>query len=152
LKLSLRLGFGLLLLCMVVTLGANVAANTGQITSADRLIDHLYPARQQASLIVGLTQAIDNDASWYLLSYNPHQQAQLLQTYQLDIQKLRMDVASATALADTLAQRNALVDFTYYFFGNGGYYASNQQIFAKKQVDQVNQIWTAGDTYVRSPY
>ena len=47
LKLVHRLGFGfgLLLLCMMLTLGVNLAANTQHQAITDRLIDHLYPAR-----------------------------------------------------------------------------------------------------------
>lgn len=145
----LSLGFGLMLLCMLVTLGANLAANIQHQAITDRLINHLYPARKQAGLIVRLTLAIDDNGAWYVLSHNPRQQAQLLQTYQQEVQALRVALASATALADTPAQRYALVDFTQYFFGDGGYYANNQQTFALKQA---HQNLTASDNYARSPF
>jgi len=145
----LRLGFGLMLLCMMVTLGANLIATNEHQTITDRLIDHLYPARKQAGDVTNLLLTIDNEAAWYILSHDQHQQAQLLQTYQQDVQSLREGLARATAMADTPGQRDALIDFTQYFFGDGGYYATNQVAFAQKQAGQ--QL-TASDNYVRSPF
>src|ERR1017187_6753319 len=96
----LTLGFGLLLLCIVATVGTNLAANTLHQASTDRLVDHLYPARQSAHAIVRLVLTIDDEGAWYVLSHDPHQQAQLLQSYQQDVQALRVAVARSTALAD----------------------------------------------------
>ncbi len=145
----LRLGFGLMLLCMIGTFGANLVANTQYQTSTNRLIDHIYPARQQAQSILTLTLSIDDDGAWYVLSHSPQQQAQLLQNYQQEVQALRVALVQATALADTPAQRSALNDLQQFFFGPGGYYSTNQQIFAQKKA---NQDLTAGDSYVRSPF
>ena len=107
-----RLGFGLLLLCMIVTFSDNLVVNTEYKDITDRLIDHLYPARSQANGIARLALAIDDTGAWYVLSHNPGQQAQLLQTYQKDVQALRVALASDTKMADTEAQRSALADFT----------------------------------------
>jgi diguanylate cyclase (GGDEF)-like protein/putative nucleotidyltransferase with HDIG domain len=148
LELKLGFGFGILFLCMVVTLGANLVATTQYKAITDRLINHLYLARQQAREIARLELALDSLGARYVLSYDPQQQVQLLQTYQQNAQQLRAAIASANALADTPAQRNALFDLTQYFFGNGGYYASNQQIFAQKRA---GQVLTASDSYAQNP-
>src|ERR1700737_1384094 len=100
-----RLGFALLLLCMMVTFSANLVANTQYQATTDRLIDHLLPARGNAKEITRLTLAIDDTGAWYVLSHNPHQQAQLLQTYQKDVQALQIALSSATTMADTAEQR-----------------------------------------------
>jgi len=149
LKLTLGLGFGLMFLCLVVTLAANLAASIRYQSLTDDLIDHDYPARQIASTIDQQVLTIDDNGAWYVLSNDPAQQAQLLHTYQQQVQALRATIAQATALADTQTQRNALFDFTLYYFGNGGYLASNQQAFAQKQA---HQILTASDSYARSPF
>ncbi len=143
-----RLGFALMLLCMMVTFSANLVANAQYQASTDRLIDHLFPARNQAKEIARLTLAIDDAGAWYVLSHNPRQQAQLLQTYQKDVQALRVVLSSATKMADTDVQRSALFDFTYYFFGNGGYYDS-QQAFAQKRA---GQDLIASENYVKNPF
>lgn len=148
LELKLGFGFGILFLCMVVTLGANLASTTRHEAITTRLINHLYPARQQAQEIVRLELALDSLGARYILSYDPQQQVQLLQTYQQNAQQLRTVIASANALSDTPAQRDALFDLTQYFFGDGGYYDSNQQIFVQKQA---GQVLTASDTYARNP-
>lgn len=145
----LYLGFGLMLLCIVVTAGANLVAATQHLTNTALLIDHLYPARQSAQVIVRLTLAIDDEGAQYILSYDPHQEAQLLQTYQQNVQALRVAIAQATVLADTPQQHVALVDFTQYFFGGGGYYEDNQSAFAQKQT---GQLLAASDHYVNSPF
>lgn len=145
---QLRLGFGLMLLCMMVLLGANLAASNERQAMNDSLIDHLYPARKQAANVIQLVLTIDNEAARYVLSNDPYQQAQLLQSYQHDVQSLRAGIASANALADTQEQRNALNDLTQYFFGKGGYYATNQQIFSQL----ASQHLTASDGFVRSPF
>ena len=146
---QLGFGFGLMLLLMVVTLGANLAASTQQQAITVRLINHLYPARLQAHEIIRLALAIDDNGAWYVLTHNSHQQEQLLQSYQQEAQALRAAVAKATALADTPGQRGALVDFTQYFFGSGGYIATNQQAFSEKLA---GQDLTAGDSFVGSPF
>ncbi len=143
-----RLGFALLLLCMMVTFSANLVANTQYQATTDRLIDHLFPARRQANEIARLALAIDDTGAWYVLSHNPRQQAQLLQTYQKDVQALRVALSSATTMADTAEQRAALSDFTYYFFGDGGYYDS-QQSFAQKRA---GQDLIASENYVNNPF
>ena len=125
----------LLMVCMMLTLGVNLAANTQHQVITDRLIDHLYPARSEANRILRLALTIDDNGAQYLLSYDPHQQSQLLQTYQQDVQGLRVAVAKLTAIADTPEQRSAMEDFTQFFFGNGGYYALNQQALPSKSVE-----------------
>src|SRR6202049_1867420 len=121
-----RLGFALMLLCMMVTFSANLVADTRYQATTDRLIDHLLPARSNAKEIARLALVIDDTGAWYVLSNDPAQQAQLLQTYQQDAQALRVALSSAATMADTAEQRSALSDFTYYFFGSGGYYDSQQ--------------------------
>src|SRR2546427_4087180 len=143
-----RLGFALMLLCMIVTFSANLVANTQYQATTDRLIDHLFPARSQANEIARLVLAIDDTGAWYILSHDPRQQAQLLQTYQKDAQALRVALSSATKMADTAEQRSALSDFTYYFFGEGGYYDS-QQAFAFAQ-KRAGQDLLASQNYVKN--
>ena len=145
-----RLGFALLLLCMVVTFSANLVANTQYQATTDRLIDHLFPARSNAREIARLALAIDDTGAWYVLSHDPRQQVQLLQTYQKDVQALRVALSSATTMADTDVQRSALLDFTYYFFGVGGYY-DNQQAFAFAQ-KRAGQDLIASQNYVNNPF
>jgi len=145
----LSLGFGLMLLCIVATVGTNLAANTQHLANSDLIIDHLYPSHKSAEFIVRLTRAIDDQGARYILSYDPHQQTQLPQTYQQDVQALRVAVARSTALADTPQQRSALVSFTRYFFESGGYYEKNQQAFAQKRAGQQT---TAGNTYADNPF
>ena len=145
-----RLGFALMLLCMITIFSANLVANTQYEATTNRLIDHLYPARDQAHEIARLALAIDDTGAWYVLSRDPVQQAQLLQTYQQDAQALRVALSSATTMADTAEQRSALSDFTYYFFGNGGYYES-QQAFAFAQ-KRAGQDLLASQNYVKNPF
>ncbi len=148
LKMKLTLSFGTLFLCLIVTLGANLAASTQHQAIIDRLINHLYPARQQAQQITQLELALDSTGARYILSYDPQQQTQLLYTYQQNALALRTAVAKAMSLADTAQQRAALLDFSQYVFGNGGYDATNRQIFALKQA---GQFMTASDAYAQSP-
>ena len=54
---KLTLGFGLVLLLMLGTLAIDMVASTAQTAEADRLVDHLYPARQVAREIVALAYA-----------------------------------------------------------------------------------------------
>ena len=145
-----RLGFALMLLCMMVTFSANLVADTQYQATTDRLIDHLLPARDNAKEIARLVLAIDDTGAWYVLSRNAAQQAQLLQTYQKDAQALRVALSSATTMADTAKQRSALYDFTYYFFGSGGYYDS-QQAFAFAQ-KRAGQDFLASQNYVKNPF
>jgi diguanylate cyclase (GGDEF)-like protein len=145
-----RLGFALMLLCMMVTFSANLVANTQYQATTDRLIGHLFPARSQAKEIARLALAIDDTGALYVLSNDPTQQAQLLQTYQQDAQALRVALSSAATMADTAEQRSALSDFTYYFFGNGGYYDSQQAFaFAQKRAGQDH---LARENYVHNPF
>ena len=145
----LSLGFGLMLLCIVITAGANLLASNQYQAQTDLMIDRLYPARQEAHTIIWLVLAIDDEGAWYILSNNPTQQAQLLQSYRQNVQALRAAVARARALADTPQQRTALDDFSSYFFGKGGYLADNQAAFAEKQA---GQELTAEDHYVHSAF
>jgi diguanylate cyclase (GGDEF)-like protein len=148
LEIKLGLGFGILFLCMVAMLVTNIAATSSQQAITDRLIDHLYPAREQAQEMSRLVLVLDSDGARYILSYDPQQETQLLQTYQQEALALRATIRRADTLADTPQQRGALDDFSQYFFGNGGYYASSQQIFAQKQIGE--QL-TASDAYAQSP-
>jgi diguanylate cyclase (GGDEF)-like protein/putative nucleotidyltransferase with HDIG domain len=145
----LSLGFGLMLLCIVTTVCANLLASNQYQAQTDLMIDRLYPARQEAHTIIWLVLAIDDEGAWYILSNNPKQQAQLLQSYRQNVQALRAAVARARALADTPQQRAALDDFSSYFFGKGGYLADNQTSFAEKQA---GQELTADDNYVNSAF
>ncbi|MEO8970788.1 MAG: hypothetical protein ABI406_04210, partial [Ktedonobacteraceae bacterium] len=148
LEIKLGLGFGLLFLCMVGILGANFVVTTRYEAITANLINHLYPARQQVRGIAILQLSLDSIGARYVLSYDPQQQTQLLKTYQQEVQELRTAIATANTLADTPVQRIALSDFTQYFFGYGGYYASNQEIFAQKQA---GQLLGASDAYAQSP-
>ena len=47
---KLALGFGIVLLLMLGTLAADVFASTQQSAVADRLVHHLYPAREAAGI------------------------------------------------------------------------------------------------------
>ncbi len=145
----LSLGFGLMLLCIVTTVGANLIVTNQYQFNTDLMIDHLYPARQEIHTIIQLVLTIDDEGAWYILSNNPTQQKPLLQSYQRQVQALRAAVARARALADTPQQRAALDDFSTYFFGKGGYLADNQTAFAEKQA---GQELTADDDYVDSAF
>jgi diguanylate cyclase (GGDEF)-like protein/putative nucleotidyltransferase with HDIG domain len=145
----LSLGFGLMLLCIVTTVGANLIVTNQYQFNTDLMIDHLYPARQEIHTIIQLVLTIDDEGAWYILSNNPTQQKPLLQSYQRHVQALRAAVARARALADTPQQRAALDDFSTYFFGKGGYLADNQTAFAEKQA---GQELTADDDYVDSAF
>src|SRR5579885_2117136 len=145
----LSLGFGLMLLCIVTTVGANLIVTNQYQFNTDLMIDHLYPARQEIHTIIQLVLTIDDEGAWYILSNNPTQQKPLLQSYQRHVQALRAAVARARALADTPQQRAALDDFSTYFFGKGGYLADNQTAFAEKQA---GQELTADDDYVHSAF
>ncbi|HLX39574.1 MAG TPA: diguanylate cyclase [Ktedonobacteraceae bacterium] len=147
LEIKLVLGFGLLFLSMVMTLGINLAVTTHYEAITNRLVNHLYPARQQVQEIARLQVSLDSIGARYVLSYDSQQQTQLLKTYQQQVQELRTAIAAANTLADTPTQREALFDFTQYFFGPGGYYASNQEIFAQKQA---GQLLTASDAYANN--
>jgi diguanylate cyclase (GGDEF)-like protein len=147
--LQLGFGFGFILLCLVVTLGTDIATSARQAAITDRLIHHLYPAREQAHQIVRLVLAIDDEGAWYILSHDPHQQTQLFHTYQQDVQQLREAVTVALAFADTPEQRNALAQLTHYFFGKGAYYDDDQAAFAQKRA---GQELAASDNYVDSPF
>lgn len=149
LKLKLGPGFGLMFLCLVVTLAANLTASIRYQANTDRIIDDLYPARHAAEEIYGLALAIDDDAAWYVLSHNSRQQTHLLQIYQQEVSEFRKALSTAAALADTQAQRAALADLTQYYFGVGGYFATYQQIFAQKQA---GQDLTASDAFTRNPF
>ncbi len=145
----LSLGFGLMLLCIVTTVGANLIVTNQYQFNTDLMIDHLYPARQEIHTIIQLVLTIDDEGAWYILSNNPTQQKPLLQSYQRHVQALRAAVARARVLADTPQQRAALDDFSTYFFGKGGYLADNQTAFAEKQA---GQELTADDDYVDSAF
>ncbi len=146
---QLSIGFGFLLLCMVVTLGTDIATSANQEAITNRLIHHLYPARQQAKTIVQLMLAVDDDGAWYLMTRDPHQQVQLMYSYQQDVRHIRESLAEATALADTPQQRDALAQLSYYFFGQGGYYDDSQTSFAIKRADQGV---LAGINYTDTPF
>lgn len=145
----LSLGFGLMLLCIVTTVGANLIVSNQYQFNTDLIIDHLYPARQEAYTIIQLVLTIDDEGAWYILSNNPSQQKQLLQSYQQHVQALRTAVARARALADTPQQHAALDDFSSYFFGKGGYLADNQTAFAEKQA---GEELAADDNYADSAF
>jgi len=51
-------------------------------------------------------------------------------------------------MADTEEQRSALLDFTYYFFGDGVYY-DRHQVFAQKRA---GQDLIASENYVKNPF
>lgn len=145
---QLRLGFGLVLLCMIVFLGTNLVVTNEHQSITNHLVDHLYPARKQASVIARLVLTIDNEAARFILTNNAQEQAQLLQAYRQNTQLLRTAIANANALADTAEQHETIADLTYYLFGNGAYFATNQQVFAQ----QASQHLTTNDDFVRSPF
>src|SRR5438132_2374684 len=116
---KLALGFGLVLLLMSSTLTVDVGASARQTAVVNRLVYHLYPARQVARGIVTLARAADDDAAWYLMLRDKSQAARYLHVYYQEMQQLREAVTRAQALADSEGQRKELNQFATSYFGKG---------------------------------
>ncbi|HVA88274.1 MAG TPA: methyl-accepting chemotaxis protein [Chloroflexota bacterium] len=130
---KLMLGFGIVLLLMALTLGADITASSQQSSLSDRLVHHLFPARIAARDIVTWVRSADDDGAWYVMTTHPDQAAALMQVYTSDVAQVASRVAQATALADTDGQRQALQSFAAFWSGSNGYLAGNDQAFALKQ-------------------
>lgn len=146
---KLSLGFGLVLLLMSSTLAVDVLASTQQTAVVNRLVQHLYPARQSAHNIVTLARAADDDAAWYLMLRDTSQTAIYLRTYYQEVQQLRQTVTQTEALADTQVQRQELEQFVTFYFGKGGYYDDTVAAFRQKQAGQIQAAYT---NFVDSPF
>ncbi len=69
---KLTLGFGIVLLLMLGTLAADVFASTQQSAVADRLVHHLYPAREAAEQILTWDRSADDDGGRGLSGARKH--------------------------------------------------------------------------------
>ena len=163
-KLSVRTkligGFVAVLLLMGATLSVDMVASGNQAQIADRIVNHLDPARIAAARIVTLVRTIDDDGAWVVgsMSGDKAHSAQLLTTYYHEVDDLKATVAQALALADTDGQRAAIEQFkTFYwgarpltdadralldaesksvFTGSDGYLFGNEQVFAEARSGQ----------------
>ena len=145
---KLVLGFGIVLLLFISTLATDVVASTRQTDVVDRLVHHLYPARQVAEQIVTLTRSADDDGGSYLLSRDKTLATTYLGAYDQDVLQLRNTLVQANVLADTSVQRREIQQFTSYYFGKGGYYEDTQTAFTQKRA---GHLQTAYDNFVDTP-
>ena len=86
---KLALGFGIVLLLMLSTLATDVLASTQQSAVADRLVHHLYPARQVAEQILTQDRSADDDGGAYLLSRGTHPHYVLSRAYRSQSKRTR---------------------------------------------------------------
>ena len=145
---KLALGFGIVLLLMLGTLAADVFASTRQAAVADRLVDHLYPAREAAEQLLTWDRSADDDGGAYLLARDKTLAASYLQAYNQDVQQLHEVLVQAQALADTEEQRHDIQQFTRYYFGTNGYYQDTQSAFTQKRDGQTQAAY---DNFVDTP-
>ena len=148
-------GFAAVLVVTGVTLAIDMAASGNQAQIADRIVNHLDPARIAAAKIVTLVRAIDDDGAWAVgsMSGDKAHSAQLLTTYYGEVDQLKATVAEALALSDTDGQRTAIEQFKAFYWGtkpltetdrasldaesksvftgSDGYLFGNEQVFAE---------------------
>jgi methyl-accepting chemotaxis protein len=153
-------GFASVLVVMGATLAIDMAASGNQAQIADRIVNHLDPARISAAKIVTLVRAIDDDGAWAVgsMSDDKTHSAALLTTYYQEVDELQAAVAQTLALADTGGQRAAIDKFkTFYwgtkpltdvdrasldaqsrpvFTGSDSYLFGNEQVFAEARSGQ----------------
>jgi methyl-accepting chemotaxis protein len=139
-------GFVIVLLLMGTTLVVALVANGNQAAISNRIVNHLDPARIAAAKIVTLVRSIDDDGAWAVnsMSGDKAHSDQLLKTYYSEIDQLKTTVADALALADTDAQRQAIVKFRDFFWGTKPLTDAD-----RKTLDAQSQpVYTGSDSYV----
>ena len=149
-KLSVRTkllgGFVVVLLLMGTTLAIDTVASSDQASIANRIVNHLDPARIAAARIVMLVRAIDDDGAWMVNSMSgdkAHSDA-LAATYYQEVGQLKTTVAQALALADTDAQRKAINDFVAYYWGTKPLTDANRATLDA----QTRYVFTGSDSYL----
>lgn len=133
---QLRLGFSIIILCVVFVSVIDTIVSTQQQAIADHLVNHLYPAYTTVNNIIALMSGLDDDGARYLLSHDPVQEEDSLQSFEQGVHNIKFIVKKAIDLSDTLEQRQAMVEFQHFFFDKGAYYDSTQRAFALKRAGQ----------------
>lgn len=146
---QLRLGFSMIIVCMLFVGVIDTLVSAQQQAIADRLVNHLYPAYITVNTIVPLMNGLDDDGAWYLLSHDPVQELELLQSFERKVQILNVTVKKAISLSDTLEQRQAMIEFQHFFFDPGAYYDSAHHAFALKRAGQTQLAYSS---YTSSPF
>ncbi len=146
---QLILAFSLIILCMGSVSAIDTMVSAQQSAIAYHLVNHLYPARINANMIVTLVSGIDDDGAWYMLSHDPVQEEESLQSYEQQVQELRIVLSQATKLSDTLEQRQAMLEFQHFFFDKGAYYDNAHSMFALKRADEEKKAYK---NYTSSPF
>jgi methyl-accepting chemotaxis protein len=150
LRLSVRAkllgGFAIVLTLMVVTLVADVIASTRQSDIADRIVNHLDPARLAALKIVTLVRSADDDGAWMVnaMSGDKAHSDQLAQTYYQEVDQLKATVEQAMALADTDVQRAAIAKFRDFYWGTKPLTDANRQTLDA----QSKEVFVGSDSYL----
>src|ERR1035438_10164562 len=86
---QLILAFSTIILCTGSVTIIDTVISAQQSAIAYRLVNHLYPARINVDEIVTLVNGIDDDGAWYMLSHDPIQEEESLQSYEQKVQELR---------------------------------------------------------------
>jgi diguanylate cyclase (GGDEF)-like protein/putative nucleotidyltransferase with HDIG domain len=146
---QLILGFSMIILCMGSVGAIDTAVSIQQSNIAHNLVNHLYPARINANEIVTLVNGLDDDGAWYMLSQDPVQEAELLQSYEQNAKEFQGVLSQAIKLSDTLEQRQAITEVQHFFFDKGAYYDNAHQTFALKRAGHEK---TAYKNYTASPF
>ena len=139
-------GFGIVLVVMAGTIAIDIAASNNQAQIANRIVNHLDPARISAARIVTLVRSIDDDGAWVVGSMSgdkPHS-AQLLATYYQEVDALKATVAETLALADTDAQRAAIEKFKAFYWGTKPLTDADQATLDA----QSRTVFTGSDSYL----
>jgi diguanylate cyclase (GGDEF)-like protein/putative nucleotidyltransferase with HDIG domain len=146
---QLILGFSTIILCMGSVSAIDTAASVQQSAIAYNLVNHLYPARINVNEIVTLINGLDDDGAWYVLSHDPIQQEELLQSYEQKVKELQGVLSQAIKLSDTLEQRQAIIEVQHFFFDKGAYYDNAHNTFALKRAGQEKKAYK---NYTASPF
>jgi diguanylate cyclase (GGDEF)-like protein/putative nucleotidyltransferase with HDIG domain len=146
---QLILAFSTIILCTGSVTIIDMVISAQQSAIAYHLVNHLYPARINVDEIVTLVNGIDDDGAWYILSHDPIQEEESLQSYEQKVQELRGVLNQTTALSDTLEQRQAMLEFQHFFFDKGAYYDNAQKTFALKRAGQEKKAYM---DYTSSPF
>jgi methyl-accepting chemotaxis protein len=139
-------GFIVVLLLMGTTLAVDMVASADQASIADRIVNHLDPARIAAARIVTLVRAADDDGAWMVnsMSGDKKHSDELAQTYYQEVAALSTTIDQAMALADTTVQRAAIQKFRDFYWGTKPLTESDL-----KTLDAQSQhVFTGSDSYL----
>ena len=139
-------GFVVVLLLMGTTLAVDIVTSGNQVAIANRIVNHLDPARIAAAKIVTLVRSIDDDGAWAVnsMSGNKAHSDQLLQTYYGEVADLKTTVATALDLADTDAQRAAIGKFQAFYWGTKPLTDPDRKTLDSQSKD----VFTGSDSYL----